>query len=211
NIELFCAPKILDMNRKGLDLLDDGRVESASAKLEAPFLLEDFPAVPTAAPELKGRVGIWIHEDDLSPETSPLSEVDPVAIGVTNAFDIWEHEAYSPLRMLRIRQSISDTARRAHQWWETPVDMLSAGVLADQVTTWAKVNRLNHVVFLHPFTGPMCDAIGLVELGLINSGIEPVRVMRPLDAQILPSAKSGFFPFWKQARSKLASLASVDS
>jgi deoxyribodipyrimidine photo-lyase len=137
------------------------------------------------------RTGLWIHSEDLSPETSPLGELAVEAITVTADL------GFPPLKSSWLRQASQDAAARAAQHWGGKVENDPAAALSETLLVFATRHRLEQIVTLRPDVGPLGDALPDLMEKLAAMGVRLALVDRPRDLTLQPLATSGFFKFWE--------------
>lgn len=142
------------------------------------------------------RTGLWIHEEDLTPERSPLGERAVEAVLVTADVDF-----PGPKRKW-LEAAVRDSAARAEERWKGEVVVEMERKAGDALVDWAVRRGIDQVVALRPEVGPLGDAVaGLVER-LGARGIGLVLVDRPRDLALRPLATGGFFKFWETMRKR---------
>jgi hypothetical protein len=195
NLERYVAPELLAGHPEGLK------------KLES-IALRDLPweEPPTsrkleAADPLRGpRSGIWIHDEDLSVERSPLSELAPVALLATAPTGLWEREEYSTNKRTFLREALADGAVRAAQSFGLSCPIRDTPDLAEALVAWSSEERLDTVIALGPFTGPLADETPCIAAALGHCGVQLNLVRRPEDVAVMNRATGGFFGFWEKIR-----------
>lgn len=196
NLEQCIDPDLLAENAAGLE-----RLEAVELR-DLPW--EEAPAprkIESTILQTSSRPGIWIHDEDLCVESSPLSNVEPVALIATASTDLWERERYSPDKRTFLESAIADGAARASSHFGLPVPLQDAADLVD----WAVEHRLDSVLTLRPFTGPLADELPAIESALGAKGIRLQLLRRPEDVEVMNLATAGFFGFWEKVR-KISSL-----
>jgi deoxyribodipyrimidine photo-lyase len=184
NIEKYVAPELLDPH--GLELLENpnalmpGNVE----RLEV-----TRPSLPEVEVPSDGRV-LWIHEEDLNPESSPLGAYRPSRIVVTGEFS-----GKSKIQKEWLKAALDDVAGRAGKHYDASVEHV------DDLIAWVGGNGEAEIVAMHPEVGPLHDRLGSFN----ESGLKLSLVVRPEDRYLRSLARSGFFGFWKKLRSRMAS------
>ncbi|RYG60150.1 DNA photolyase FAD-binding protein, partial [bacterium] len=197
NLEKYSDPAYLGAE-VGMDRLKD--VAPAIVPNEPPFSTID-PDFQLEIGEVRGKVGLWITEDDLSPETSKeLREAtfDAICTSVVSAPP--QSENSNGLRRAYRLSGAKDAAERAKAHWGVEaanIEASAAKELANQLGEWAKAAQLKTVVTLKPFVGPMNEALSEIRARLQSEGIDLVLLRRPEDAELLPYATAGFFKFWQ--------------
>ena len=194
NLERYCEAHMLT-DTSGLDQMEDGCVTPTVAADHADLTRHPLPDLPTALSQPSGRVGIWIHADDLCLETSPLATLNPVSIAAVTSDATYAHYGLSERRVRSIHTVIQDGLTRAGTHFQCPVTMTDPRSTAAALQTWAEREKLDGIVAMSPHLGPVADALPAMHRAL-NVPLHLVR--RPWDAQMFPAAKSGFFPFWEK-------------
>ena len=153
--------------------------------------LESHPLDPAL------RSGLWIHEEDLSPETSPLAALPFQAIATTAHLQAWEIDRFPDMKKRWLTEALTDAAARAQEHWQIPTRLIPAENLALDLVDWAKSNLLEQIATLRPATGRLADALPAVRAALHDAGISLALIDRPQDLSQRPLAKAGFFKFWE--------------
>lgn len=197
NLERYVAPELLAEHAEGLENLESVEVRSLPWQ-------DPPPPLPLCAadPEPGSRSGIWIHDEDLSVERSPISGLSPAAILATAPTGLWEREAYSPDKRTFLRAALADGAERAAAHFRLRGETLDARDLADALVAWAGRERLDTVIALAPFTGPLADEVPGLAAALGHRGVRLNLVRRPEDVAVMNRATGGFFGFWERARGR---------
>lgn len=193
NLERYCDPMLLADSR-GLERLEDGAIPARIPADRADTSLRPLATLPVAPGPLPARCGLWLHEDDLSPETGPLAAVPFQAVaalapdGQSAACGAWR------------RAALGDGLQRAAGHYACPVRLLDApgAGSAAALAGWAKEQGLQSVLTLAPFTGPLEDALPAVRAALDAEGVALQAVRRPGDAARLGLGRRGFFDFWRR-------------
>ncbi len=184
--------------------------ETGMERLQHPTAipLPDDPPFATIRPEFqtkiaekRGDVGLWINEDDFSPETSEeLAGIGFAAI-CSSVMSASHHvEGSNGLRRAYRLRGAQDAGQRAKAQWGVETHSIEANgemELVDQIGDWAKAAGVRSVVTLKPFIGPLDSSLGALRTRLSDEGIELQLLRRPDDAQLLQYATSGFFKFWQ--------------
>jgi deoxyribodipyrimidine photo-lyase len=155
--------------------------------------------------------GLWIHEEDLSVESSSLANETISCVLVTGDCDTWDRFQFPVVKRQWITDALKDAAIRAEQHWKAPTRVEVNQVSADIVVQWAKVNSLDQVVACRPETGPLSDSIPSLRAALAQAAIRLVLIDRPEDTNIRHFATGGFFSFWERMRKILLSESAVAS
>jgi hypothetical protein len=195
NLERYVEPELLAEHGEGLERLESVGIRSLPWQYPPPPLLLD-----AADPEPGPRCGIWIHDEDLSVERSPLSGLSPAALLATAPTGLWEREAYSPDKRTFLHAALADGVDRAAAHFRLPGGTLDARDLADALVAWAGRERLDTVIALAPFTGPLADEAPGLAATLGHRGVRLNLVRRPEDVAVMNRATGGFFGFWEKIR-----------
>lgn len=157
-----------------------------------------LPELPEYRMKHEMRTGLWIHEEDLVPERSPLSELDVRAVWVTGNAEGWARHGYSALRIEWLGHALADAACRAASHCRMPVAYEAPLDLAGAMVAWAADADLEQIVAMRPDPGPLDDALQEVRNALAAAGVRLALMDRPEDVVLRPLAKRGFFDFWKK-------------
>lgn len=195
NLERYVEAGLLEKHRAGLDRLETIR--------ERALPWEDAPAprrIEEAAVRPGRRSGIWIHDEDLRIEESPLAMVKPVAIVAPAPVGIWEAEAYHPDKRAFLRAGLADGASRASAWFGTSAPLLDSDDLVGTLLSWAREEGLDTIHALKPCVGPLAEALPVIERALAAEGVSLNLVRRPEDVAVMNLARAGFFNFWEKVK-----------
>ena len=206
NLEKYVEPALLAAHSGGLDKLEDKlaqavRVdESATYRAEVPADADD-----TALPDdLPARVGLWVHADDLTPESAaPLTGQKFQSVFAGLDANVLRAEGLSPQRQDHLRAGLDDAATRAGAHFQTSAHRQEDAPLPEALVAWAKTQDLRAVVALRPAVGPLHTLASTVRERLAKENIALHLVWRPEDARTLPLAQAGYFAFWQGAREQL--------
>lgn len=203
NIERY-APHLLEKYSSGSDALDD---EKTAPQLAQETALMARHALPTLANDyrqpLEQKIGIWLHMDDLLLETSPLTDVSPVAIAATSARSALD----STVKSRYLENAFGDAILRTKKHFNHAPTVILDEVYAPQMAAWAKEHRLDQVVALAACVGPTRDQMPAIESALTAIGCSCHWIRRPSDQRAFSIAGAGFFPFWKKMERHLRELA----
>jgi hypothetical protein len=157
--------------------------------------------------------GLWIHEEDLAVENSPLAKHVFSTVLVTADVDSWKNHAFPNSKIDWISTALHDAGIRAEQHWQVSTRVETKVTHVNMILQWAKFHNLQQVVTLRPDVGPLNDSLPALHASLVDAGIRLILIDRPEDLQIRQFASGGFFQFWKRTQKKLFadSIASVSS
>lgn len=195
NLEKYLSPEILAMHHEGLELLEQPQA----------FLLptEERPTITRSSrsptPPLRdGRVGIWIHEEDLFIEQSPLASLKPGAILATGASATWTRFRYPEYKINWLRSALADAAKRAGSAFEVEAQFHAGLSIIDALLLWASKNQLQQIAAMRPEIGPLHDQLADIQTSLNHANIDIILFDRPEDLALRPLATAGFFGFWEK-------------
>jgi len=195
NIRKNVDPALLEFRRDGLEELDSPTEHMP----EEPTNWErSDPEMPIVwVNDLEQPAGLWIHEDDLTPELCEELRDFPLQIALALiSDDIHDKEGYSDARRELIRSGLEDAAER----WRGTCDVASTQDTAETLLHWAQTHGLRSIVTLAPWVGPMKDALPLIRKTLAARDITLHLHRRESDGWWLPLATGGFFKFWQQVQ-----------
>lgn len=197
NLKRYVAPELLAECSEGLERLESVEIRALPWQDPPPPL-----RLEAAAPDPGTRCGIWIHDEDLSVERSPLSDLAPAALLATAPTGVWEREGYAPDKRTFLHTALADGAARAGEHFRQPCGIHEVRDLADGLVDWASRERLDTVVALVPFTGPLADEVPGIAAALGHRGVRLNLVRRPEDVAVMNRATGGFFGFWEKVRGR---------
>ncbi len=202
NLERWCAPELLQ-DKTGLKQLDDEHVTAVLPNdLSTPnrHELQPWPEQP---PILAQRIGLWLHAEDASLETSPLRSLRPASVAAITSQASYTRLGLSALRQASLAQALQDGILRAGRHFACETVIQDAACTATALTNWALERGLNHVVAMAPTVGPVAQVVKQLRTRLAQQNITLHLIRRPWDAEMFPLARSGFFPFWEKTRARL--------
>lgn len=205
NLEKYLAPELLDELADGLAAFGNPQPHPPEPASRPPVTRTDRP-VEHLLPSL--ATGLWIHEEDLAVETSPLGKHPFSEIILTADAATWEQHRFPPAKRQWITEALQDAATRAGRHWNVAAALESRAPHAEALLRWALSRNLRQVAALRPEEGPLLDSLPQLRAALASAGIRLVFIDRPEDLRILHLATGGFFPFWERLRKTLA--ASTD-
>lgn len=192
NLERYCAPALL-AGGAGLERLEDARVQARVVSDDADTGRVALPGLPVCPADLPARYGLWLHEDDFALEHSALATLRPVAVAALPASGEGE-----PQKAFRQR-ALADALARAAGHFGCPAGVERGPDAASALAAWAARERLDAVVAMQPFVGPLGDALGAVRDALHAGGVALALARRREDTARFALARRGFFDFWREA------------
>lgn len=195
NLETYLAPNLQEELAEGLPTFENPKPlvpsSTASVFITAPDLV-DLPM------QNLGKSGLWIHEEDLSPESSPVGALKFHEILATGHRAAWDQEDFPEAKRDWLSCALEDAAQRASKIWncESHVDFPTD--LAASLIGWARANDLSQIVTLRPEIGLLHDELASLVSELAAVGIHLALVDRHRDLEIRSLATGGFFQFWEK-------------
>lgn len=180
NIEKYLDESLLDS--KGLERLENP-VAFLPEEIERPEVIRE--ALPEEVVPENGRV-LWIHEEDLHPESSPLGDYGPSKVLLTG-----DPGGKSELQKRWLEKALDDTAERAGKHYGVEVER------AKSPGDWLDRNPDSRVVGLLPEIGHLHDSLSDLKEDDLS------LLVRPEDRYLRSFAKSGFFGFWKKLQARM--------
>ncbi len=150
--------------------------------LPLPVLSPPRPDVPT---------GLFLHTEDLSPETMDLAGCRVRAIAAVEAIG----GDPAPLKRAYANASLQDGCDRAAVHFGVPVERLPEAGLDEALTAFVARHGLRQILTPFAPVSPVADRIARLKPALAAVDVALVQVMRPWDARAFPHATRGFFPF----------------
>ena len=154
-------------------------------------------AADRAAPP--GRIGLWLHPDDLSVEHVDLGGLNPESIWAAWPASVDQAMGWSEAVTHFSQAALADGAARGAARWDAAV---RAGRIEDGVGAaareWVRTERIGTVVAIRPTVGPWRDVADQIERALAPDGVSVIWLRRPWDRRHFPAARKGFFSFWSE-------------
>ncbi len=203
NIEKYMGSELLDGLQEGLELLERPTALHPGAQEKDPIT----HPTPDAEPVSVGPdSGIWIHEEDLLPENSPLTPLKPKAVLVSGNFDAWEKYGFCDPKRKWLTAALEDACLRAKNHFGVSPELVTQRQQVSSLTEWAIQGNLSQIVALRPEVGPLADLIPGFRQELADQGVELVLLDRAADRAVRSLATGGFFSFWKKCQREFPQL-----
>jgi deoxyribodipyrimidine photo-lyase len=209
---------------------------------DVPSLDDDGPFPPVSLPEVASLkdlqfpslsvcpAGLLVTPEDLSPETSELSETPFCSICVLSGEDVHDTVRLSPRVRDFVRDAVVDAGERLGSHWDgkildcrgevfpmvgkaSPGNVgrlermrIYSGEVRDwqeSVLTWVRNENLNSVWVYRPPVGPYADALDRLEDVLRQRGIRLFQYRRRWDSLHWPHATRGYFAFKEGFRARV--------
>ncbi|MEM9280509.1 MAG: FAD-binding domain-containing protein [Verrucomicrobiota bacterium] len=196
NLEKYVDAHRIEHFAAGLERLDPPQ------QVNLPFVEPPppKPLVDTDSLPEQGRCGIWLHDEALALENSPLSECTPHAVAATADTCSWDESGFSKQKQNYFKDALHDGLSRAQRQFDAPSSFLEGNPLPEALASWARSVSLDHMIAIRPAVGPLLDQISLIRSGLRKDGISLILVRDSAELSILDKANAGFFGFWKKAQ-----------
>ena len=195
NLEKYLPPDILVTHHQGLELLENPQALILPTE-ERPAITR--PKLPLSPPLLDKRVGMWIHEEDLFIEQSPLTSLRPTAIIATCDVSTWSRLRYQEIKTKWLRSAINDGAKRAGNAFSIEAEISVDSPITNALVNWASENQLQQITAMRPEVGPLHDQLDSIQAALSDAGIQLILFDRPEDLSHRPLATGGFFSYWEK-------------
>ena len=200
NLEKYLPPDFLETHHQGLELLENPQALILPAE-ERPTITR--PTLPSTPSMREGKIGIWIHEEDLFIEQSPLTSLQPKSIIATRDTATWKRLCYPKIKTCWLETAIDDGAKRASNAFGIKVEDSGDASVTETLLRWAAEHQLQQIAAMRPEIGPLHDQLGHLQAALSNAGIELIFFDRPEDLALRPLATGGFFSYWEKMQKSL--------
>lgn len=200
NLENYLAPELLALLGDGLAAFENPQPLQLSSVFKPPKTAANLPLEDLSCLD---RTGLWIHEEDLSVEKSPLGKQSFYSVIVTGDVDTWERYRFPVSKRQWITNALHDAAKRAEPHWKVRAILETQAPHSDEILRWAKRENLKQVAVIRPEVGPLNDSLPALRVALALAGIRLIPITRPEDLSIRHLATRGFFPFWEQLKKTL--------
>jgi hypothetical protein len=187
----------------GRHIPDSGRLATLAFPIaEAPLAkVAAWSESPVAGAGESGKVGLWLHPEDLAVEQGALAGLRFEAINASWPAGFAATAGWSANVAQWTRTALEDGARRAGRHFGAEVVTAESADISESVADWAKARKLAAIVAYRPFVGPWLDEALALESALAKVGIPIHWRRRAWDAEHFPHATRGYFPFWERIRS----------
>lgn len=187
----------------------DGRHAPQASQLAGAAFPITEPALPKVSAWMEdslwintaeGRVGLWVHPEDLAVERGELSAEKFVAINASWPKYMAKKAGWSEAVANWAQAALRDGAGRAAKHFGVDVSSESSDDLAATLVAWARKHQLKRIVAYRPFLGPWLVEALAIESALAQAGIAITWRRRAWDTRLFPHATRGYFPFWEKVR-----------
>jgi deoxyribodipyrimidine photo-lyase len=157
------------------------------------------PANDHGVPAASGRIGLWLHPEDLSVEQLDLGVLHPESIWAAWPASVDQGMGWSEAVTRFSQAALADGAARGAARWDATV---RAGRIEDGVGAaareWVRAERIGTVVAIRPMVGPWQEVADQIARALAPDGVSVIWLRRPWDRRHFPAARKGFFSFWSE-------------
>jgi hypothetical protein len=115
---------------------------------------QSLPEIPTTCPQLIGRIGIWIHADDLCLENSPLAALRAASVAAFTSAETYARYGLSERRIQSIRTALRDGLTRGGTHFDRATSLSDTPSTADGIKAWVEGEKLDAVIAMN-------DALGI--------------------------------------------------
>ena len=147
-----------------------------------------------------GRLGLWLHPEDLCAELGGLADAPLAAIFAGWPRAIAARCGWAPRVEAWTRAALDDGAKRAGARFGCEATVGVHENLAEALAEWARAERLDAVLVHEPMQGPWRPEAQGAEAALGKAGVRLVWIRRKWDDRLWPHATGGFFSFWEAAK-----------
>ena len=203
NLEKHADPALLS-DRSGSHRIADGAVQRSLQQDYADTSIHSLPEFSAALPARSGRVGLWLHADDLAPETGPLADLAPDTIAAFTSARLYD-EPYrlAENRIAALRAVVSDGIARAASHYRCPAQLSEVDDTGAAIVAWARSEQLAEIVAFAPNVGPVGEVGPRLSEHLARRAIRLTLIQRESDTHAFRLASAGFFPFWEKMSAHL--------
>jgi deoxyribodipyrimidine photo-lyase len=170
------------------------RVEAPLARVAPPLPAEPpAPLVPLSTlppPDPALKSGLFLHTEDLSPETIPL-DVPITALAAPGAIG----GDPADLKRAHADTALADGRARAAAHFGMDCAALPEADLESAMLAFAQRHALAQVITPFAPVGPVADRLASIGATLRQAGIRLVPLRRAWDSRAFPAATKGFFAF----------------
>ena len=175
-----------------------GELNESAAPLPPDEIAEAAALAALPRPDAALRSALWLHEDDLHPESLFRAGL-PNLVAIAGAAT--PRELAMPVQQYA-ESALGDGLQRAAAHFSVP----AAPIAHAQLGAWLAGQGIEQLVTPYAPIGAAADALAGVERELSALGIAVVRVLRDWDSAFWPHATRGFFQLREQIRPVLRGL-----
>lgn len=168
----------------------DSPLATSAPPLPAEPPVHPAALAPLPVPDPDAPTGLFLHTEDLSPETMGL----PLPLRAIAAVDRIGGDP-ADLKRAHAQAALADAVVRAEAHWQAPATRLPEADMAPALIDWAKAAGIAQILTPFPPVGPVADRCASLGGALAAAGLRLVPVRRPWDEAAFPHATRGFFHF----------------
>ena len=201
NLEKYLPAELLAEHSAGLEQLESPQQFLPDTIPPKPSVTQPDLAHSEFTPDVK--TVLLIHEEDLSPETSPASSHHFEQIWCLAHRQSWDRYQYSELKKSWTESALKDAHERASEAF--PNASVREGVATfepEQLLSQLKEAKVEQVATLRPEVGHLATSLESFASLWAEAGGSWHWFDRPEDLTLRPLATAGFFGFWKKLQSK---------
>ena len=206
NLEKY-GSRYLAEGDAGNERIADEVVTASVVKEVDEVVKKPLPKHLMELPESRGRVGVWVHADDLVLEKGALAGCAPVSVaGYVSERVYRDGYRLSDRRIEALRTVMHDGLARASAHFGCAAVLVEADDPVEGLSDWAVEQGLEEVVAYAPMVGPMGDLVPRLRSRMEAHGVRLTLVRRASDELVFSFAGAGFFPFWQKMSRHLNQL-----
>lgn len=195
NLEKHLPVELLAQHQKGLSQLEQPKAWKPESYPEKALIT--CPELTVSQPDALGSDTLILHEEDLSPETSPLTQFEITRVFVVADRETWQRESFSEKKRQWLEAALRDVHQRARQ--QFPQAEVHPEILTLDRSLTDKLITDSHPLVLRPETGHLAATFS-------HTGIDCHWIDRSEDLALRPLATAGFFGFWKKLQNQQSAL-----
>ena len=142
NLEKYLLSEVLEAHHEGLEQLEHPQALILPTEVRPAITRPSLPPTPSLR---EGRIGIWIHEEDLLIEQSPLASLHPKAIIATQDSTTWTRLRYPEIKTSWLKTAIDDAAKRASNAFGIEAEISADPSITDALIHWASEHQLQQI------------------------------------------------------------------
>ncbi|MBU6300161.1 MAG: hypothetical protein KGS60_01295 [Verrucomicrobia bacterium] len=198
NLEKYAGETLL-RDPGGSHRIADGAVKPMLQQDWADTTKRPLANLPPEPAPCAGRTGLWLHADDLAPETGLGPRFCPDAVAAFSSERIYrERYRLAEHRIAALHTVLADGVARAGAHFGCPAMLWDTDDPVAAICSWAEAEQLTRIVAFAPQVGPVGDLVPRLSSRLAGMGTTLHLIRRSSDTHAFSLAGSGFFPFWEK-------------
>jgi deoxyribodipyrimidine photo-lyase len=198
NLEKYLPAALLAEHHQGLELLENPQPRKIAESVAKPPLSRT--QLKQSEPDSTVESLLLIHEEDLSPETSPITQFQISDIWVVANRDSWQERKDSSHKQQWLERALQDTLARTQQAFPKARVRENVSTLNAQLAREA--GQFEQVLSLRPEVGPLASTFDHLREELPELDTRWHWLDREEDVALRTLATAGFFGFWKKLQTK---------